>query len=80
MWDFFGQILDADVWTKLQIFQPGMCRVPGRLLTTERVERERPAEGGKGKRGVRTCRRYWLRSKGAESYEIRRCVRGEGFV
>lgn len=24
MWDFSGQILEAGVWTKLQIFQPGM--------------------------------------------------------
>uniref|UniRef100_A0A669E6S4 Uncharacterized protein n=2 Tax=Oreochromis TaxID=8139 RepID=A0A669E6S4_ORENI len=36
MWDFSGQILEAGVWTKLQIFQPGMCTVPGRLPTTER--------------------------------------------
>lgn len=35
MWDFSGQILDAGVWTKLQIFQPGMCTVPERLPTTE---------------------------------------------
>lgn len=36
MWDFSGQILEAGVWTKLQIFQPGMCIVPRRLPTTER--------------------------------------------
>lgn len=36
MWDFSGQILEAGVWTDLQIFQPGMCTVPGRLPTTER--------------------------------------------
>uniref|UniRef100_A0A4W6CX07 Uncharacterized protein n=1 Tax=Lates calcarifer TaxID=8187 RepID=A0A4W6CX07_LATCA len=41
MWDFSGQILEAGVWTKLQIFQPGMCTVPGRLPTTERGERQR---------------------------------------
>ena len=44
MWDFSGQILEAGVWTKLQIFQPGMCTVPGRLPTTEKGEREKEGE------------------------------------
>lgn len=46
MWDFSGQILEAGVWTKLQIFQLGMCIVPGRLPTTERGE-DRQREGEK---------------------------------
>lgn len=36
MWDFSGQILEAGVWTKIHIFQLGMCIVPGRLPTTEK--------------------------------------------
>lgn len=60
MWDFSGQILEAGVWTKLQIFQLGMCIVPGRLPTTERGrERKRGRQtekggiggGGEGNRG-----------------------------
>lgn len=54
MWDFSGQILEAGVWTKPQIFQPGMCTVPGRLPTTERErkkerKRKRQREKDRGK-------------------------------
>lgn len=49
MWDFSGQILEAGVWTKLQIFQLGMCIVPGRLPTTERGrERKRGRQTERG--------------------------------
>lgn len=44
MWDFSGQTLEAGVWTKLQIFQLGMCIVPRRLPTTERGESKKEGE------------------------------------
>lgn len=58
MWDFSGQILEAGVWTKLQIFQLGMCIVPGRLPTTER--------GRERKRGRQTEREEEEEEKATE--------------
>lgn len=54
MWDFSGQILEAGVWTKIHIFQLGMCIVPGRLPTTEKggwgVEREKERREYRGRK------------------------------
>lgn len=72
MWDFSGQILEAGVWTKLQIFQPGMCTVPGRLPTTERGRKrergwDRQREGEREKGGVKG-------NRGKRKKEKNKCV------
>lgn len=72
MWDFSGQILEVGVWTKLQIFQPGMCTVPGRLPTTEKGEKEKEGETDRERERKRRSKRQQRRGKEKNSVNV--CV------